>query len=191
MMKILSNGLRLFLGGMILSATLGAGHETQGAEVVSIYAPRRVRKTPLPNFPYKMIAPPNPKADFAISGILASRNNPTVAQAKELAVLSHKMVDKVKVFPTTMIFVFNNLYAAQNFAVFQNRRRGAPLSAEAFQKIAPEMKKVVVCYFSDRGVVRYFEPAKDPANWWKPLLAPQKPSPQPPAPKTQNAHPRH
>lgn len=144
------------------------------ASTASFGAPAEVPKgqsVPIGVFPYNMVAPPNPKAQWAVVGIVATTNELNDGQARGLAAFAHRQLDKVKKFPTTEIYVFNDVQAAQAFATYQNLRRGAQLTPKDYQSpsLTPVWNKALVRYLSFNNRVFYSSPARNPAGFWAPV----------------------
>jgi hypothetical protein len=116
-----------------------------------------------------MIAAPNPRYPTATIAILPTQNDVNESQARGLATFAHRQLDKVKKFDRVEIFVFNDPKSAQEFATFQNERKGAPMTSDLYDspRLAAVWPKSQVRYLSSNNRVSYTSPMRNPTAFWK------------------------
>ncbi len=142
-------------------------------EVSTDYAPPRE----LP--PYRLVVSPNPKANIAVVGIVPmdvktkKLKHITKSEACALASFLQKEIKKTHVFQSTLIFVFKSEDYASRLRSYQNKRRGANLTAKGYRQLTHLWKDVPVCTVFLEEKATYYYPQDNPTSWWKPLV--QKP----------------
>lgn len=120
-------------------------------------------------FPYQMLGAPNPTSQTATVAIVPTENDLSEGQAKGLAVFAHHQLNKIKKWPAVEVFVFNDVPAAQSFANYQNRLRGAAMTDSNYTspELAALWPKALVRYYSRNERVWITSPRTNAGNFWK------------------------
>ncbi|MDQ3813224.1 MAG: zinc finger Ran-binding domain-containing protein [Armatimonadota bacterium] len=117
-------------------------------------------------FPYSMVAPPNSELDFATMGIVATEQDVSEREAKQLALFAGEQIKKVKGWRGMDIYVFNDTQAAQVFANYQNEKRGFPLDAAGYNdpNLTAVWPKVMARYYVRGTSARWLKPNVNPGG---------------------------
>lgn len=118
--------------------------------------------------PFQFVASPNIRYAGATAAIVPTVTDAKVGEAKALAGMAHTQLNSLKKFAPVEIFVFNDERSARVLAMYQSKRRGAPLTSGDYQ--SPELvavwKEVLVRYKSEGGRQSYSYPKDNPSNFW-------------------------
>lgn len=126
---------------------------------------------PPPNF--TTVAPPNPEFATCTMGIRVDANL-SALQAASFARLARNQVLPGSKWTKVQVSVFTDKAAADAFATYQNKRRGAPLTEADFSQLATSgVWNSAPAFLESQGKRdKNYAPSQNPSSWWRAQIRP-------------------
>lgn len=134
---------------------------TNSSDSPSIPAPQKL--------PFTIVVSPNPNINVGTMAIVATDPNISAGQAAGLASFIRSQFTQTKRWSILYIYVFRDQQSAKQFANYQIKRRGAPLTNNDYRNLTNLWGSAVACYEYNRGSEKILTPANNPSGWWTSL----------------------
>lgn len=134
---------------------------SNSGDSTSIPAPQKL--------PFTIVVSPNPNIAVGTMAIVATDTNISAGQAAGLATFIRSQFTQMKRWSKLYIYVFRDQQSAKQFANYQVKRSGSPLTDNDYRNLTSLWRSAVACYEYNNGSEKILTPVNNPSGWWAKL----------------------